>query len=77
MFLLLSFQKYWEVDDLLQELNSFTGWTWTLKNMVVVVTTRVQKHEFRDQERNALNAFVQHICVWCANENLMKQWDAQ
>lgn len=45
--------------------------------MVVVETTRVQKHEFRDQELNALSAYVQHIGVWCANENLMKQWDAQ
>jgi hypothetical protein len=28
------------------------------KNMVVVVTTRVQKHEFRDQELYVLSAYV-------------------
>jgi hypothetical protein len=41
--------------------------------MVVVVTIRVQKHEFRDKKLNALSAYVQHKGVWCANENLMKQ----
>jgi hypothetical protein len=52
--------------------------TWENVDCVVVATTKMQKHEFKDHELQQLCAYVQYIGVQIATkENLMQQWDAQ
>jgi hypothetical protein len=42
-----------------------------IADLVVVATTRVQKREFKDHELQHLCAYVQHIGVQIAKEDLM------
>jgi len=51
--------------------------TWKIADLVVVATTRVQKPKFKDHELQQLCAYVQHIGVQIAKEDLMWQWDVQ
>jgi hypothetical protein len=45
--------------------------TRNIADLVVVATTRVQKPKFKDQELQQLCAYVQHIDVQIAKEDLM------